>query len=122
YLDRLLSEADRLQAQAAVLLLDTSGGMLSPTEAMVQQILEADIPVVVYVSPQGAKAALEGTFLLTASDIAVMAPHTSLENAHPIDKKGNKLNEKNIHAMAEALEALALNKGRNSLWAKQAVL
>ena len=122
FLARLISEAQHQQAQAAVLLLNTPGGMLGPTKKMVQEILAAQIPVVIYVSPQGGKMASAGAFLVTAADIAVMAPKTTIGAARPVDSKGNKLNGEMAEAMAEELEMMAINKGRNGEWAKAAML
>ena len=74
YITRALEEAERSRAEAVVITLDTPGGLLSATRDITETLLAAPVPVVVYVSPQGAHAASAGTFITAAGHIAAMAP------------------------------------------------
>src|SRR4051794_13945539 len=74
YLERELDHASRDKAQAVVLELNTPGGLESSMREMVQTMLASSIPVVVYVTPQGARAASAGMFLTLAGHVAAMAP------------------------------------------------
>ena len=74
FIDRALDRAEEEGAIAWVLMLDTPGGLITSTDEIVQRILAAEVPVVVFVSPAGARAASAGTFITMASHIAAMAP------------------------------------------------
>lgn len=74
-----------------VIKLDTPGGLLSSTRKIVQLIFESDIKIVTFVSPQGARAGSAGTFIVLASDYAVMAEGTNIGAAHPVNITGKDL-------------------------------
>lgn len=84
YLSTALAEAEANNADALVLELDTPGGLLSSTKDMVTVILNAEIPVIVFVSPRGAWAGSAGTFITLAGHVAAMAPGTTIGAAHPV--------------------------------------
>ncbi len=84
YLDRGISRAESRGSTACIIELNTPGGLLNSTEKIVQRILNAKVPIVVYVSPSGSWAASAGTFITVAAHIAVMAPGTSIGAAHPV--------------------------------------
>ncbi|MBM3141469.1 MAG: nodulation protein NfeD [Chloroflexi bacterium] len=84
YLDRGISRAESEGAVACIIELNTPGGLLNATEDIVQRILNAKVPIVVYVSPSGSWAASAGTFITVAAHVAVMAPGTSIGAAHPV--------------------------------------
>ncbi len=88
FMARGIHEAESEYAQAIVVELDTPGGLLTSTRDMAQTIIDADIPVIVYVSPSGAHAASAGTFITYASHIAAMAPGTNIGAATPINMGG----------------------------------
>ncbi len=118
YLDRGIDAAEDEDAQAVVIRLDTPGGLLSSTRDIVQRILGAEVPVAVYVSPRGARAASAGTFITAAANFAVMAPGTNIGAASPVASGGEDVPttlEKKIEEDTRALiRSIADVRGRNS--------
>src|SRR4030042_484374 len=88
YIDRGIDNAEDHQANAVVISLDTPGGLVTSMEDIVQRILAADVPVLVYVVPSGGKAASAGTFITMASHVAAMAPSTRIGAAPPVGAGG----------------------------------
>ncbi len=88
YLERGLHEAEEQHAAAALILLNTPGGLLDSMRDMVHSILASPVPVIVYVAPAGSRAGSAGFFLLEAADIAAMAPGTNAGAAHPVVEGG----------------------------------
>jgi len=127
HLQHAFSHASTTQASLIILELDTPGGLLESTREMVQEITNAPFPVVVYVSPKGARAASAGTYLLYASHIAAMAPGTNVGAATPVSLASPQdalpsAMEKKVLADASAyLQSLAELRGRNNEWAQKAV-
>src|SRR5271156_2978421 len=124
YLQRGLQDAARLHARAVIISLDTPGGLLESTRAMVQVIEESPIPVVVFVSPAGSRAGSAGFFLLEAADIAAMAPGTNAGAAHPIIEGSQIdpiLKQKIENDAAAFLRSYAGRRGRNVEAAEDAV-
>jgi membrane-bound serine protease (ClpP class) len=125
---RLVATAiDRAQAegsQALILQLDTPGGLERSMRAIVQRILNAEVPVIVYVAPTGARAASAGVFITLAAHVAAMAPATNIGAAHPVALGGgaDKESLKKIENDAAAfIRTVALERGRNAEWAEKAV-
>ncbi len=126
---RLISNAiDRAQAdhaQALVVQLDTPGGLERSMRSIVQKELNAEIPIVVYVSPTGARAASAGVFITMAAHVAAMAPATNIGAAHPVPVGGgqmDKVSAKKIESDAAAFaRTIATERGRNADWAEKAV-
>ena len=125
---RLIAGAvERAQAERApalVLLLDTPGGLERSMRSIVQTILNAEIPVIVYVAPTGARAASAGVFITMAGHVAAMAPATNIGAAHPVAVGGNVDKEtlKKIENDAAAFaRSIAADRGRNADWAEKAV-
>src|SRR5215470_623650 len=125
---RLLTAAiDRAQAerdQALVVKLNTPGGLERSMRSMAQSILNAEIPVIVYVAPTGARAASAGVFITMAAHVAAMAPATNIGAAHPVALSGgvDKESMKKIENDAAAfVRTVALERGRNADWAEKAV-
>ncbi len=88
YLERGLQAANDRHAAAALVLMNTPGGLLDSMREMVHSILSSPVPVIVYVSPAGSRAGSAGFFLLEAADIAAMAPGTNAGAAHPVIEGG----------------------------------
>ena len=125
YIDRGISKAEDEGAKLVVIELDTPGGFSSSMREMVQRIEASDVPVVVYVSPFGARAASAGTFITMAAHVAVMAPNTSIGAAAAINADGSDLEGtlgKKIENDAVAfIRGIAELRGRNADWAEEAV-
>jgi len=125
YIDRGIDEAERTDAEAVVIKLDTPGGLSSSMEDIVKRIESSKVPVIVYVSPAGARAASAGTFITMAGHIAAMAPGTRIGAAHPVDAGGGDikgtLGEKVENDAAAFARSIAEERGRNADWAERAV-
>lgn len=124
YLDRVISMAPITNAELVIIKLDTPGGLESSMREMVKTILESPIPVVVYVSPAGARASSAGLFILMAGDIAAMAPTTNVGAATPVGMGGEideVMSEKAISDAAALVRGLAETRGRNVDWVESAV-
>jgi membrane-bound serine protease (ClpP class) len=118
---------DRAQAERAAALvieLDTPGGLERSMRSIVQRILNAEVPVIVYVAPTGARAASAGVFITMAAHVAAMAPATNIGAAHPVAVGGgaDKESMKKIANDAAAFaRTIARERGRNADWAEKAV-
>lgn len=118
YMERLLEEAESREATALVLLLDTPGGLGSTMRNLVEQLLSANLPTVVFVSPRGARAASAGTLVTVAANVAAMAPGTNIGAAAPISGTGEDLPptlRKKVDEDTTALvRSIAALRGRNA--------
>src|SRR3989339_544348 len=85
-----LDRAEDESAEALVIELDTPGGLLSTTRLICKRLLSAGVPVVVYISPPGARAGSAGVFITLAAHIAAMAPGTNIGAAHPVNIGGEE--------------------------------
>jgi membrane-bound serine protease (ClpP class) len=125
YVDRGIDEAERTDAKAVVIKLDTPGGLVTSMEDIVQRIQSSKVPVIVYVSPSGGKAASAGTFITMSAHVAAMAPSTRIGAAHPISATGGDiegtLGEKVENDAAAYARSIAEERGRNADWAERAV-
>lgn len=126
--DFLSSAIERAEEEKAVLLvleLDTPGGLDTAMRQMVQEIIRTSVPVAVYVSPPGSRAASAGVLVTLAADIAAMAPGTNIGAAHPVGIGGggmdNTMARKVENDAAAYARSLAEKKGRNGEWAEKAV-
>lgn len=132
YLLRGLNKAAEDKAQLVVIELDTPGGLDASMRAIIKAILASPVPVAAYVSPQGARAASAGTYILYASHVAAMAPATNLGAATPVElapsgdkpdgaAPGDAKTRKAVHDAAAYIRSLAELRGRNAEWAERAV-
>jgi membrane-bound serine protease (ClpP class) len=150
HLERVLAQAERARAQCMILQLDTPGGLVDSTSVLVKKILNSRVPVVVYVSPQGARAASAGGFILLSSHVAAMSRGTRVGAMHPVQIGGLPIGPPPQPALPESSEkpekpndelpktstpseqkivndtvawarGLAMLRGRNVAWAEQAV-
>jgi membrane-bound serine protease (ClpP class) len=125
YLDHQLDRAADGHYGAAVILLDTPGGLSESMRKIVQAELASPVPVVVYVTPEGARAASAGVWIGQAADILAMAPQTNIGSSTPIESSGQNiagdLRRKVVNDAAASLRTLAKSHGRNAKWADRAV-
>ena len=121
-----LKKATDADAEALLILLDTPGGLDTSMREIIKAIMDSKIPVIVYVYPQGARAASAGSIILLAAHVAAMAPGTNAGAAHPVsigkDEKPDKVMMKKVVQDAEAYaKSIAKKRGRNVDWAGKAV-
>ena len=125
YLIGSIEKSSREGAACLVIQLDTPGGLALSMRSIVMAILSSEIPVVVYVSPSGARAASAGVMITLAADVAAMAPGTNIGAAHPVNlgqkDMGKTMGEKVINDMVAYTKSIAEKRGRNSEWAEKAV-
>jgi membrane-bound serine protease (ClpP class) len=124
YLERGLRQSREAGAQAVVLKLNTPGGLESSMRQMTQAMLASPIPVIVYVTPAGGRAASAGMFITIAGHVAAMEPGTNIGAAHPVGMGGeiDEVSAAKITNDAAALaRSLATIRERNAEWAEQAV-
>ena len=125
YLDDNITIAEERHAAAVVIKLNTPGGDLISTNAIVGTLLEAKVPIIVWVAPAGGFAASAGTFITLAANIALMAPGTSIGAASPITSEGTDiegtLGRKVLNDAIAKITSIAQERGRNVDWAVSAV-
>ena len=114
YLVNSIAEAADRDAAAVLIEIDTPGGLLSSTREITQAILNADVPVVCYVAPSGARAASAGSFVLLSCDVAAMAPSTNVGAATPVGLDGAIGSQKAVNDAAASMRAIAEEHGRNA--------
>lgn len=116
-----IDAAENENAAAVLLTLDTPGGLDSSMRQITQAILNAKVPVIGYVSPQGARAASAGTFILLSTHVAAMAPATNVGAAQPVGLSGAVASDKAVNDAAEYIVSIAETRDRNAEWAESAV-
>lgn len=126
--DYLIHEIDRANDEgydAVAIVMDTPGGLSDSMRKIVQRELDSKIPVIVYVAPDGARAASAGVWIGQAADVFAMAPQTNVGSSTPISVGGEDiqkdLRNKVVNDAAASLRALAKSHGRNAKWADAAV-
>jgi membrane-bound serine protease (ClpP class) len=125
YLTGAIDQAEEDGYDAVVILMDTPGGLDSSMRDIIKKELASTVPVVVYVYPQGSRAASAGVFITMAADVAAMAPNTNIGSSTPISTGGGNipsdLRRKVINDAAAYIRGLAETHGRNPDWAEKAV-
>jgi len=126
YIERALREAADRGASLVIMELDTPGGLVDTTRDITTAIATSPVPVVVFVTPPGARAASAGFFILISADVAVMAPGTNTGAAHPVGGQGENLpddvRDKITNDAAAMVRSLAEHRGRNPEVAERTVL
>ena len=123
-LQRAVQTANTSGAATLLIELNTPGGMLESTRAMVGAILSSRVPVIVYVAPAGARAGSAGFFLLESADVAAMAPGTNAGAAHPVlefGKPDETMNQKILNDAEAFLRSFVTRRSRNAEAAQAAV-
>ncbi|MEJ2188300.1 MAG: nodulation protein NfeD [Acidobacteriota bacterium] len=125
YIERVLTEAENRGAELVVLELDTPGGLIDTTRDITSAITTSPVPVAVFVTPAGARAASAGFFILMSGDVAAMSPGTNTGAAHPVGGQGENLpedvREKITNDAAAMVRSLAEHRGRNAATAARTV-
>jgi membrane-bound serine protease (ClpP class) len=125
YVTGQIDRANREHYDAVVILLDTPGGLSDSMKDIYEKELASKVPVIVYVSPEGARAASAGVWIGQAGDILAMAPQTNIGSSTPISVGGEDiqrdLRRKVVNDAAASLRGLAKEHGRNVKWADAAV-
>ncbi len=117
YIARALDEARRRGDQAVLIEINTPGGLVDSTRQIIEHITTSAVPVIIYVTPSGSRAASAGFFILESADIAAMAPGTNTGAAHPVILGGGKMDdvmkEKLENDAAALMRSVAARRGRN---------
>ena len=120
YIESGIDRAEEDNAIACIIQLDTAGGLDTSMRDIVKEIVNARVPVVVYVSPSGARAASAGVFITIAAHVAVMAPNTAIGAAHPVaigaegeEGMSEAMEEKVVNDAAAYIRSIAEAHGRN---------
>lgn len=125
YFNRGITMAETQGASMVIFQLDTPGGLDTSMRDIVQRINSARIPVVVYVSPAGARAASAGAFITMAAHVAAMAPNTAIGAAHPVaggpQELTGPMSDKVTNDAVAYIRGIAELRGRNTEWAEKAV-
>jgi membrane-bound serine protease (ClpP class) len=121
YLESNIERASEEDAAAVLITMDTPGGLDSSMRDIVKAILNSEVPILCFVSPEGARAASAGAFILTACHVAAMAPGTNVGAASPVGVSGAVLQRKVMNDAAAYIRSLAERRDRNPDWAERAV-
>jgi len=124
YIGRALDAAAADHDQAVLLELNTPGGLVDSTRDIIQKISTSSVPVIIYVTPTGSRAASAGFFILESSDVAAMAPGTNTGAAHPVilgGKMDDVMKQKLENDAAALMRSVAAKRGRNVALAESAV-
>jgi membrane-bound serine protease (ClpP class) len=124
YIGRGLASAAQAKDAAVVIELTTPGGLIDSTRSIVEKMMTSKVPVIVYVSPAGSRAASAGFFILEAADISAMAPGTNTGAAHPVilgEKMDEVMKTKMENDAAAFMRTIASRRGRNVAVAESAV-
>jgi membrane-bound serine protease (ClpP class) len=128
YIARAVDEAQRRNAQAILIEINTPGGLVESTRHIIEKITSSQVPVIVYVAPSGSRAGSAGIFILEAADIAAMAPGTNAGAAHPVllfgptqVKPDDDMKQKIENDAAALMRSVASRRGRNVEVAESAV-
>lgn len=117
YIDRAIVQARNNKDEALLIELNTPGGLLDSTREIIQKILASPVPVIIYVTPGGSRAASAGFFILESADVAAMAPGTNTGAAHPVSLGGGKMDdvmkEKVENDAAALMRSVVSKRGRN---------
>ena len=125
YIDRAIAHAKQTNADAVLIDINTPGGLVDSTREIIQKILASPVPVIVYVTPTGARAASAGFFILESADVAAMSPGTETGAAHPVAITGEKMEDtmktKVENDAAAFMRSFVGPRGRNVQLAESAV-
>jgi membrane-bound serine protease (ClpP class) len=125
YISRAIDQAERRNDQAILIEINTPGGLIDSTRKIIESVTSSTVPVIVYVTPSGARAGSAGIFILEAADIAAMAPGTNAGAAHPVNLGGGNVDDvmkqKIENDAAALMRSVVSRRGRNVELAESAV-
>jgi membrane-bound serine protease (ClpP class) len=125
FIGRAIAEAEHHKDQALLIEINTPGGLVDSTRDIIEKILASPVPVILYVTPGGSRAASAGFFILESADVAAMAPGTNTGAAHPVSLGGGKMDdtmkEKLENDSAALMRSVVSKRGRNVEVAETAV-
>ncbi|MDP4172911.1 MAG: nodulation protein NfeD [Bacteroidota bacterium] len=124
YLVNNIGKASENRAECVIIKLNTPGGLLSSTRNIVSAILRSPVPIIVYVSPEGAQAASAGVFITLSAHVAAMAQSTNIGAAHPVSLQGSMdsiMFQKSTNDAAAFIRTISKKRNRNVQWAEDAV-
>ena len=126
FMVRAIEQAKKDGAQCLVIEMDTPGGLDQSMRQVIKSIMASKIPVIVFVAPQGSRAASAGAFIALSSHVAAMAPGTSIGAAHPVSigqsgQMYSTMSGKVTNDAAAYIRSIAEKRGRNVAWADSAV-
>ena len=124
FIQKSIRKANDKKYEALVIELDTPGGLDASMRSIVKEMIGSEVPVIVFVSPSGSRAASAGAFITLAAHIAAMSPGTNIGAAHPVGvggKMDKTMTEKATNDAVAYIKSLAEKSGRNAQWAEDAV-
>jgi membrane-bound serine protease (ClpP class) len=116
-----VDEAEARDAAALLVEVDTPGGLVTSMREVVQRFLSAQVPILTYVTPNGARAASAGTLIVLSGNVAAMAPTTTIGAATPVTLNGGQVGDKIVNDAASYAEAIAETRGRDIDFARRSV-
>ncbi len=121
YISSGIDKAIREKFEGVIIVMDTPGGLLESTRAIVKKIMNASVPVITYIAPSGSRAGSAGVFIALASHVAAMAPSTNIGAAHPVLIGDNGKNDNALKkAIEELTETIGAQKPKSRLKGTQA--
>jgi len=125
YIVDSIKKSEKESAQCLIIKLDTPGGLDTSMRQIIKEILNTQVPIIVYVAPDGARAASAGVLITMAAHVAAMAPGTNIGAAHPVSMGGGKMSremsEKVENDAVAYIQSIATKRKRNIEWAGKAV-
>jgi membrane-bound serine protease (ClpP class) len=124
FIGRALDLAAAHHDQAVLIEMNTPGGLVDSTREIIEKIVASPVPVIIYVTPSGSRAASAGFFILESADVAAMAPGTNTGAAHPVilgEKMDDVMKQKMENDAAALMRSVVAKRGRNVELAESAV-
>ena len=125
YIIKGIEKAKENNAACVIIRMDTPGGVVTTTKTIIKDMMNAKLPVVVYVAPSGSSATSAGALITMGADVAAMAPGTNIGAAHPVGGGGQQIDavmsEKVVNDLTAYMRGIVDKKGRNAAWAEKAI-
>ena len=125
YIIKGIEKAKENNAACVIIRMDTPGGVVTTTKTIIKDMMNAKLPIVVYVAPSGSSATSAGALITMGADVAAMAPGTNIGAAHPVGGGGQQIDavmsEKVVNDLTAYMRGIVDKKGRNAAWAEKAI-